>query len=418
MYRFRPEYKFLEKELIRVSNEVSVKYDIARMIKDADGKPILFEKPILKNGKISDYPVLANIVGSREILAKYLNISKDEIIPYLLKAIKERRRPEIFSPDEYEEVNINLDDIPILLHYPRDGGYYITAGIIIAYDEEYGLNASYHRMMQISRDKVVARIVPRHLYRYIERGLKRFAICIGNTPEVLVASAMSLELGISELDIANAIKRIKLIDFEGIIGTNAEIVLIGELTGEYHSEGPFVDITGTYDIVRKQPVIKILKIFVRRNAFYHAILPAGHEHKLLMSLPREPIIYNEIRKAGVDCKNVYLTPGGVSWLHCVIKIRKKEESDGKKAIEAAFKGHKSLKLAIVVDEDIDIYDPNEVEWAIATRVQPDRDIYIYPNQIGSSLDPSSDRETRRTAKWGIDATIHNPERREDFLKVI
>jgi len=194
--------------------------------------------------------------------------------------------------------------------------------------------------------------------------------------------------------------------------------MIGELTGELHDEGPFVDITGTVDIVRKQPVIEIKKIFVRENAFYHDILPADHEHKLLMGLSREPTILMEVRKAGVDCKNVYVTPGGASWLHCIIQIKKKSEEDGKKAIEAAFKGHKSLKLAIVVEEDINIYDLNDVEWSIATRVQPDRDIYVFPRQIGSSLDPSANQVTRETAKWGIDATIHNPERRRDFIKVV
>ena len=418
MYRLREEYSFLEDELIRVEDEVSVDYEVARRIREARGKPILFENVILRNGERSEWPVLANIVSTRKRLARYLGVSPQEVIHHLLETMERRKKPDIVGHDMYIELDPDLDRLPILLHYPRDGGPYITSSIVVAHDEEYGLNTSYHRMMQISKDRLAVRIVPRHLHKYIERGLRRFAICIGNTVEVLIASSMSPELGVSELDIANAIRRIKLVDFDGVIGTMAEIVLIGELTDEVHDEGPFVDLTGTYDIVRKQPVVKIEKIYVRENAFYHAILPGDYEHKLLMGLSREPTILKAVRETGVDCLDVYLTPGGSSWLHCVIKIRKKSEEDGRKAIEAAFKGHSSLKLAIVVEEDINIYDPNEVEWAIATRVQPNRDVYVYPDQIGSSLDPSADQKTRRTAKWGIDATIHNPERRGDFKKVI
>ena len=271
--------------------------------------------------------------------------------------------------------------------------------------------------MQLSRDRFVARILPRHLHKYIERGVRRFTICIGNTPETLIAGALSPELGISELSIANAMKEIRLVDFDGLIGSEAMIVLIGELTGEYEEEGPFIDITGTRDIVRKQPVIRIRKIYVRDNAFYHALLPAGYEHRFLMGFSREPIIYRELRNVGIDVIDVHLTYGGVSWLHGVIKIRKRDPGDPLKAIEKAFEAHKSLKLAIVVDEDINIYDPNDVEWAIATRVQPDRDVYIFRDQIGSSLDPSADQVTRKTSKWGIDATIPDIARVDDFKKV-
>jgi UbiD family decarboxylase len=418
MFNLRGEYRFLEKDLIRFERPASVKFDIARKIKGAGGRPILFENVILKDGQESEYPVLANVVGTRKSLAEYLGISVNNVPNFLLEMIQRRKKPDIVDADTYREVEVDLDKIPILFHYPKDGGYYITSSIVVARDEDYGLNASFHRMMQVSKDRLVIRIVPRHLHKYIERGLKEFSICIGNVPQVLVASAISPELGVSELDIANAIRDIRLVDFDGVIGTEAEIVMIAELTGEYHDEGPFVDLTGTYDIVRKQPVVRIRKIYVRENAFYHAILPGDHEHKLLMGLSREPTILREVRRAGIDCTDLCLTSGGSSWLHCVLQIRKGSEEDGRKAIEAAFKGHRSLKLVIVVEEDIDIHDPNSVEWAIATRVQPDRDVYIYPEQIGSSLDPSADQLTRKTAKWGIDATIHNPERRDDFIKVV
>ncbi len=170
-----------------------------------------------------------------------------------------------------------------------------------------------------------------------------------------------------------------------------------------HDEGPFVDLTETYDIVRKQRVIRIKKIHHRDDPLFHILLPGGFEHKILMGMPREPTIFNEVGRV-CECSGVNITPGGCSWLHAVVGIRKKSEDDGKKAIEAAFEGHKSLKHVVIVDDDIDIYDPLDVEWAIATRVQGDKDIVIKPNQKGSSLDPSADPHTYATCKVGVDAT--------------
>jgi len=417
MYEIPGRYKFLEDDVIRVDDEFSVYLEIARKIKEIGWRPIIFENPVLRDGSISDFPVIANIASTPEIVSKYFGKKPNLLKNMILDAIENRIEPRIVSPSEYYNIELDTTRIPILYHYPMDGGYYITSGIIIAEDPEYGLNASYHRLMQLSRDRFVARILPRHLHKYIERGVRRFTICIGNTPETLIAGALSPELGISELSIANAMKEIRLVDFDGLIGSEAMIVLIGELTGEYEEEGPFIDITGTRDIVRKQPVIRIRKIYVRDNAFYHALLPAGYEHRFLMGFSREPIIYRELKNAGIDVIDVHLTYGGVSWLHGVIKIRKRDPGDPLKAIEKAFEAHKSLKLAIVVDEDINIYDPNDVEWAIATRVQPDKDVYIFRDQIGSSLDPSADQVTRKTSKWGIDATIPDIDRIDDFKKV-
>jgi 2,5-furandicarboxylate decarboxylase 1 len=168
-------------------------------------------------------------------------------------------------------------------------------------------------------------------------------------------------------------------------------------------EGPFIDLTETYDIVRKQQVMKITKIHHRKDPIFHALLPGALEHKILMGMPREPTIFNEVGKV-CDCVGVNITPGGCSWLHAVVAIKKKSEDDGKKAIDAAFRGHKSLKHVVIVDQDIDIYDPASVEWAIATRVQADKSLVIKTNEKGSSLDPSADPHTYATTKMGVDAT--------------
>jgi len=397
---FRDFVKLLDERglLVRVKRPVDTKYEISTLMKLMNEKPLLFEQ--VKGHSI---PVVANICSTRELVALGLGIKPDEIIAKLAGAIDNPREPGVMKADGYEEVPADLTKFPILLHYPFDGGPYISSGVVVARDPELGLNASFHRMMVIAKDKVVVRILPRDFDAFLKRGLKEFAICMGNSMPVLVAAAVSVELGKSELGIANALAETNLIELGGHMVPEAEIVMIAEMTGEEHDEGPFLDLTETPDIVRKQRVARIKRVFTRENPLYHALLPGGLEHKILMGMPREPTIFREVNKV-CECKDVLITPGGCSWLHAVVSIKKKAPDDGRKAIEAALKGHKSLKHVWVVDEDIDVHNPSEVEWAMATRFQGDRDIVVR-REKGSSLDPSSELETYMTTKMGFDLTI-------------
>jgi UbiD family decarboxylase len=212
-----------------------------------------------------------------------------------------------------------------------------------------------------------------------------------------------VNIGISEVEIANALEETQILNLDGHFVPPSDIVIMAELTGELHEEGPFLDLTETFDIVRKQRVARVKKIYVRKGAMYHALLPGGLEHKVLMGMPREPTIYREVAKV-CDVKDVLVTPGGCSWLHGVVSIHKKSPEDGRKAIEAAFNGHKSMKHVFIVDDDINIHDPNEIEWAMATRFQADKNM-ITRREKGSSLDPSSDMDTQMTCKVGFDFTI-------------
>jgi len=395
--------------LVRIKRPVDVKYEMATLMKMLDGKPVLFEKV-----KGFSMPVVANICSSRELIALGLGIKQDEIISKLTKAVDRPKEPKVVKAKDYEEIYVDLSKLPILIHYPFDGGPYISSSIVVAKDPELGINASYHRMMVVGKDKVVVRILPRHFDEFLKRGDREFAICIGNSMPVLVASAVSAELGKSELSIANALAETNLIELGGHRVPESEIIMIAEMTDETHDEGPFLDLTETWDIVRKQRVAKIKKIFAKKNPIYHALLPGGLEHKFLMGMPREPTIFREVSKV-CECKDVLITPGGCLWLHAAVSIRKKAPDDGRKAIEAAFKGHKSLKHVWVVDDDIDIHNPNEIEWAMATRFQGDRDI-VTKREKGSSLDPSSDLETSETTKMGFDLTIPAGRDPKDFKK--
>jgi UbiD family decarboxylase len=254
------------------------------------------------------------------------------------------------------------------------------------------------------------RILQRHLDTYIQRGLKEFAFCISSPVQVLVSAAISVDAGISEADIANALEETPLLKLDGHLVPPSDVVIIAEFTGELHEEGPFLDLTETFDIVRSQRVARVKNIYAQKGAMYHALLPGGLEHKVLMGMPREPTIYREVSKI-CEVKDVLVTPGGCSWLHGAVSIRKKHPDDGRKAIEAAFKGHKSMKHVFVVDDDINIHDPNEIEWAMATRFQADKNLTMKRDK-GSSLDPSSDMDTQMTCKAGFDLTIPEGGRKE------
>ena len=278
--------------------------------------------------------------------------------------------------------------------------------------------------MLIDKNRFAARIVEE---RGTDTALKKaggeleVAICIGNSTSVLLSAATSLPKGVDELGMANVLERTDLVKCKTVdleVPKETEIVLEGRITKEKTTEGPFLDLTGTVDKVRQQPIIEISCITHREKPIYQTILAGRNEHKFLMGMPKEPTIFNEVNKV-CQCKDVYITPGGCSWLHAVVQIRKLHFDDGKKAVTAAFEGHKSLKHCVVVDEDINIYDPNDVEWAIATRFQADKSTIILSNQPGSSLDPSGDLSEGKkatTAKAGLDATIPSSTTGKGFTK--
>ncbi len=204
---------------------------------------------------------------------------------------------------------------------------------------------------------------------------------------------------------------------DAYVPAEAEIVLEGTMSlDEEVVEGPLVDITGTYDAQRKQPIIKLKRIMHREDYIYQALLPSGMEHKLLMGLPREVMIWEAVSRVVPSVKAVNLSSGGCGWLHAIISIKKQRDGDAKNAIMAAFGAHASLKHVVVVDTDIDVYDLSEVEWAIATRFQGDEDLVIIRNVRGSTLDPSSDQESGLTTKVGIDATRPLQKPSESFEK--
>ena len=421
---FRSFLEQLEKagELIRIGKEVSTEYEMAGIIDALGEKPVLFEKV-----KESSIPVVAGLVSSKELIAQALNIKKERLLHKLSSAIENPLPPDVLEKGECQEIvekDVDLTKLPIMRYTEKDGGKYIASAIAVIKDPELGRNTCFHRLMLLDENKFVARIVEE---RGTDTALKKsgdeleIALCIGNSTAVLLAASTSLPRGVDELGMANALEKTELVKCRTIdveVPKECEIVLEGRITKERAPEGPFLDLTGIVDRMRQQPVIQIKCITHRENPIYQTILAGRNEHKFLMGMPKEPTIFNEVNKV-CDCKDVYITPGGCSWLHAVVQIKKKNQDDGKKAIKAAFEGHRSLKHCVVVNDDIDIYDPDDVEWAVATRFQADKDAVILPNQRGSSLDPSGDLTEGKkatTCKMGLDATIPFADTGKGFQK--
>jgi 2,5-furandicarboxylate decarboxylase 1 len=393
--------------LLEVDEPISKTYEIAGCLKKLEPEPVLF-----KNVKESAFRVTGNLFCSKAAFAMYFAIPVNQIIPTLSAAIARPTPCEIVTDaacQEVVEAQPDLDCLPILRHCEQDGGNYISSGVVIARHPLYGQNADFHRCMQLSSTEMAVRVVrSRHFDTFLnDRRQLDIAICIGNAPNVLAAAATTVDLGVNELEIANSLEPLQVVKARTsdlMVPAECEFVLEGTIyLDRQHTEGPFVDLTETYDVARQQPVFVMKALTHRKDAIWHALLPGALEHKLLMGMPREPTIFQKVNQV-VRCLDVNVNPGGASWLHAIVQIDKQYPDDGLKAIEAAFAGHRSCKHVFVVDEDIDIYDPLSVEWAMATRFQGDRGIVIKDKAPGSSLDPSSEPGTYLTTRIGFDLT--------------
>ncbi|UCE81481.1 MAG: UbiD family decarboxylase [Methanobacteriota archaeon] len=396
-------------ETVIVKGRVSKDLEITKYLARAGEAPVLFEN-------LDGHRAVGNLWASRKRIEEALNSNSEQLSSHMLEAMGSPSPPQEVDRAPFEEnvlTEFDLRESAIPRFYEGDGGRYVTAGVIIT-EYEGKRNMSFHRMMLIDENRLAIRIVPRHLHALHRRAKSngeelKVAVAIGLCPSVLLSAAMTVELGTDELEIANTLRQLCLkepvavrrIENGLLVPAYAEYVFEGRLTDELTDEGPFVDITGTQDAVRKQPILTIDRIYYRDDAVFQIILPASPEHYLMMGLPREPVIKKAVSVAVPEVHAVRLTEGGCCWLHGLVSITKQKEGDGVNAVLAALGAHTSMKLVVAVDDDIDVYDDRAVEWAIATRFQGDRDLLIVNNARGSSLDPSA---SQTTAKIGIDAT--------------
>ncbi len=410
-------------DLVQVDRAVDPKLELSRVISALDGRPVLFQQ-LLNH---PEWRILSGMCAQREFFAVALGCAVSELIGRMNDALEHPRTPPVVDDGPCQSVvePPDLRRLPIPRYHPDDGGPYITAGVTIVNDPDLGRNTSFHRLMLLDERHLSARIVEgrgTHTAMTKLGGDLPVAIAVGAPIQVLLAAAMSPAMSVDELGVAHALAPTPLARCETVpleVPAKAELILEGRITGTSAHEGPFPDLTGTMDHVREQPVIEIDRVTHRRDPIFHALLPSGMEHKNLMGMPREPTIFAAVDEV-CRCTGAYVTPGGMSWLHAVVQIDKQDEEDGRRAIQAAFRGHTSLKHVVVVDKDVNLYDTADVEWAIATRFQADRDLVVLTDQPGSSLDPSGVQipgEKSRTAKMGLDATAPLGDARGDYEPV-
>jgi 2,5-furandicarboxylate decarboxylase 1 len=410
--------KLLEKEdeIITIKKNVNSRFELPGIVSKFDGnKAIIFE-----NVENKTIPVISNLIGTRKRFAMAMGSKEKNDIHKIInqsinnKNIKVKITDTI--PAYYQNSSNNLSILPIVTHFEKDAGPYITASIVYAKDQENGnQNSSTHRLLKLDDKNMVIRMVEgRHLHKCFmyskDHGEDlRVVIVIGVHPAINIAAAYQASYGIDEMHIANTILNgnleLSINKYSQLfIPTISEIVLEGKILCDKTHEEWMVEMLRTYDFKRQQPVFELEKIRFRDNAIFHDILPGYSEHRLLMGLPVESKMLDQVKNVVPTTLQVLLTDGGSNWLTAVIQIKKRVEGESKNALLAAFAAHPSLKIAIVVDEDIDPTNSVEIEYAISTRCQADKDMIVIQNAKGSSLDPSSDQINLLTTKLGIDAT--------------
>ena len=412
-------------DLIHVEEPFSTEYEVAAALKRFDaGKALVFDRV-----KGYETRIVGGVCGTRARILDGLGVEPEEFYTRIQEAVRKPEPCEV-GDGPVKEVLVDdpsLGDFPVLTHFEGDPGPYVTAGILYARSPDGSVeNVSFHRLLVLDGKRMAIRVVPRHLYRIKQMAQEAGAssldvsISIGLHPTVLVAATAPAPFGTSEFEVANSLQGggFRLTECEhvdALAPADAELVLEGRMRlDEEVAEGPFVDLSGTFDIERRQPVVELVGAMHREDYVYQALLPSGSEHRLLMGMPREVRIWEYVQNVVPTVRGVNMTLGGMGWLHCVVSFDKFREGDPKNVLMAIFAAHPSLKHAVVVDSDIDPYDMEQVEWAVATRFRGDEDLLVIPKVRVSSLDPVSDQEKELGCKVGVDAT--KPLGREGFEK--
>ena len=416
-----------EKGITHIEEPLNPKHEIPALLKALDGgTPVLFEA-------IEGYSVkvLAGVCGSRRNICAALGVGVSELTERLSDATRNPVPCSVLEDPmgQMVEGRLNLGDIPILTHYDRDQGPYITSAIVHAESlDGTRENVSFHRFNVLDEKTMSIRIQTGHLSRLMDEAREAgeehidVAISLGLHPAVMLAGASHAPYGLSEFEIANNLLGGDLTLFkcphvDAKAPTDAELVIEGKISlHDKAVEGPYVCLTGTWKEAGLQPVVEVVGVMHREDYVYQALLPASSEHKFLEGIPNEARVWDKVRRVVPEVKGVNMTLDGCSWLHAVVSIKKVSELDTEKVIMATFEAIPAIKHVVVVYSDISPYDLEQVEWSIATRFQGDRDMIIIPETYASGLDPSSDTDKKIGCKVGFDATRPLSKSGEDFRR--
>jgi len=429
--------EFLDKlkakgQLVEIARPVSIKFELANVINTMlqEGAPVGLFKNI---DHPSGIPVVGGLLGHIERIAVALECEVKEINAKIERALVNLIDPVVvdrplFRQNEFlgEEVDLT-QQLPIPHHNPGDGGPYITAGIVIARDPVTGRhNYSYNRLhLKGPRKLAVMMNEWRHIAWFYREAEKRgqpleVAIAIGVDPVVEIAAGFRIEE--DEAKLAGALRgcpleisRCRTVDI--YVPQESEIVIEGRIPPYYREEeGPLAEFTGHFGEVYQHPVVEVTALCHRHQPIYRTIVPGSFEHVYIGNvLPREPMLFRFCRHVSPNVQAVHLLPCTGGFM-AVISLDKQNQGEPKNVALAALMTHVNIKMAIVVDTDVNIYDPSEVLWALATRVDAVRDVFHIPYAQGMENDPTTNAEGTHT-KVGIDATL-DLALRKDYKRVI
>jgi 2,5-furandicarboxylate decarboxylase 1 len=399
--------------LIRIKKEVSPKFEIPALMKhiERQGKAVLFER--VQNSK---FPVINNVFGSRNMLAILFETSREDVTQEFTARSKQLIPAKTINQAQGEYVqrigeDVNLFELPIITHCGKDAAPYITAGVVIAKDPETGIrNASVNRMMLKDKNTTGIRMMPPQHLGIIQSKAEKMnqnlpvAIAIGNHPFVTLSATTTIPFGTDELDLAGSLFKepLELIDCDTIdlqVPAHAEIILEGEvLANVREDEGPFGDFMQFYIPVMKNHIFKVKAMKYKKDAIYQTIQASSLEDMHLLGLSREAQIYEAIKNnTQSKLKAVSLIP---QIMNCVVSVEKQFIGEPKQIISTVFGAYPWLKMCVVVDHDVDVFNIDDVWWAIATRSNLGKNIMSVTDIRGFPRDPFNIHQS----KLGIDAT--------------
>jgi len=400
-----------------VAREVDPAYEITALVvkleREAKRRPVLlFEKV-----KGTRFPVLTNLHASRGRLAAAMSAAPEETLRTYLRAMETPTPPKVVGTGPVKEIvltgdRVNLYDLPQIVHHEGDAGPYVTAAISFAKAPTADIwNCAYNRLQIKGRDTTSIHLTTgKHLWEFHRIAEARgeplpVALVIGVHPAIALGA---LAIGSIDEDeraimgglLGEPLELVRCETSDVLVPAHAEMVLEAEILPRARTpEGPFGEFTGYSLGERQREVVRVRAITHRRDAIFQDITVAHLDHLLLSTIPIEANLYRAVR-AMVPTVKAVRVPGPFT---CFVSIEARVPGQAKNAILAVLGADLYMKRVVVVDQDVDVFDDRQVNWAIATRCQPDRDITVITNARGSDLDPST-REDGLTAKWGVDAT--------------
>ena len=428
MQNLRTFLSKLEKadQLVRVPTRVSLEHELANVaatVARRDLGAVFFERP-----GDSDWPVFAGAVTNQTLAALALGCQPDEVTAVMGRALEpangispQRGADAAWKANVLTGDDVDLAMLPIPVHGQHDGGPFITGGVTVAKDPVSGRgNLSYNRMQLLSPRTLGFNVNEwRHVMQFYkarenEGEPLQIAVAIGLDPAIMIGAGCRYDD--DELRIAGAIRGEGVPVAQGVtvdvdIPAEAEIVIEGILPPQKRrEEGPLAEFHGYYGELWESPVFNVTAICFCDAPIFQTIVPGAAEHVYLGNvLPREPLLLRFVRHVSEGVTDLHIPPYG-NGFSAIVQLEKSNPGEPKNVALAAMTAHVNIKKVIVVDADVDIYDPTDVLWALTNRVDWGRDFFTVPGAQGHEMDPTAGARGVHT-KIGIDAT-YKPERRE------